>query len=116
MTVDKLMELVDQLQVPSDNEIASEIKKQIREWSVPPKSDEVLATINDCVFGALASGFAIRVMHMIHATCLRMEAGEADPKLSDPKTATLMDEYEVRTNNVTYLGDSRVANINQIAT
>lgn len=116
MTAESLAELVAQLQVPSDNEIDGAIKKQIAEWSKPPKSAEVMATIDACVFGSLASGFAIRVMRIIHSVLVQLEAGDVDVKLDSPDVAVALDKYEIIENNVTLVGAGSASRINRIAT
>lgn len=81
MNVQTRDELIEKLCEGSDRQIDDSIKPRLKALQGRPNEEEVqcelLGIIDDCVYTALASGFTIRVLHM-----MLMNIGYTESKLA----------------------------------
>ena len=68
-----MKEIRDMLLQAPDSQLDACMKPYIQKWSDEPTSLQVLEVIDHCVFGGLASGFTMNVLHTIYNTRLKEE-------------------------------------------
>lgn len=57
--------IINELLKAPDTQLDQIVKDQIKLWDNPPKSLQILHTLDDCVHGALCSDFCITVLQIL---------------------------------------------------
>lgn len=68
-----MKEIVDTLLMAPDSQLDEKAKEFIRKWNAPPTAPQVLEVLDWCVWGALASEFMMRVLHMLFEGAMKQE-------------------------------------------
>ena len=62
----KYGELTTLLLQSSDNQLDAKMFPYIQKWSNPPTALQILEVLDVCIFGALASGFIVKLLQVLY--------------------------------------------------
>ncbi len=68
-----IKDLVAHLLEAPDGMLDETMKVLIRKWADPPKALEILEVLDQCIHGALASGFAVQSLQFIYKEACQAE-------------------------------------------
>lgn len=65
-------ELISHLLSAPDSQLDAKVKPLIEAWSTPPAPLQVLAVLDQCVHGSLASGVVVTILQILYEDSLRV--------------------------------------------
>ncbi len=68
-----MRELQSLLLGSSDSQLDSRMKPLVEKWDDDPSAIQILEVLDHCIFGALASGFVVKVLQLTYDSALRRE-------------------------------------------